>query len=125
MCNEESRRIALHHHLRPIDVKVLYLLRLEGRQLQPVEVLQQLLDLVRPVDVRDGVDPVPGGVAPGGAHVRVGHGVAPQAALPRAHAAQGAAALQTIAVHARPEEEEIILGSGYISCLHNIFKGHA
>ena len=39
----------------------LELVRVESGELQSVEVLQEFLDLVRPVDVRHRVDPVPGG----------------------------------------------------------------
>ena len=38
------------------------------RQLELVEVRQQLLDLVRAVDVGHGVDPVPGGGCGGAGH---------------------------------------------------------
>ena len=55
-------RLILHYvHLRasgPHPV-VVYHDAIEGGHFQAVEVLQQLLDLIGPVDVRDGVDPVP------------------------------------------------------------------
>jgi hypothetical protein len=44
-------------HVRAVDVKVL-VGRLEASQLESVEVVEELFDLIRAVDVRDGIDPM-------------------------------------------------------------------
>ena len=66
----------------------LELISVKCGQLKPVEVLEQLLDLVLPVDVRDRVDPVPGRRRAGG-DVR-GDGEASEAAPTQGGARQGA-----------------------------------
>jgi hypothetical protein len=45
--------------LRSVNVEVLDVLGFKGGLLQPLQVLQELLNLVWTIDVRDGVHPVP------------------------------------------------------------------
>ena len=78
------------HMILAAHLELPVVLRVEGGQLEAVEVLQQVLNLVRPVDVRHGVDPVAGGGRAGGRDVR-GHGEAAEAALAHAGPTQRAA----------------------------------
>ena len=123
---------ALRHQVqtlapRPVDVEVIEVVEvrrggagdrvqvpaLQPGELQPVEVGQQLLDLVRAVDVGHGVDPVPGGGAAHahlGAHAEPAHaGAAARAQRGAVHGALGQGARHAAAARQSPRYSPIIV----------------